>query len=184
MIRLIKFLPFLFFLTLFISCGNDDDVTSPPVVIEPGTGSFTVNTVSIDLTQGFYFPDEFVTSSNLYASAVIIADGGYTALPDRRLDGAATAVFIRVYSDRSNASIEGTYEIAEDVVTSGQAEVYVAINYDIINDTLDEDANLESGTLSITRASDGTYNVSIENGLTDFSTRTFVMTYDGAIVRL
>jgi hypothetical protein len=173
---------------LLISCGNDDDLTSPPVsppaVVEPGTGSFSVDGVPIDLTQGFYYPDEFISSTNLYVTIIVIADGGYAPRPDRRLSGAATSVFIRLYSDMSNVGLVGDYEITDDSTVAGQAEVYVAVNYDINNDTLDEDADLESGSLSITKAADGTYDVSIENGLTDFSARTFVMTYDGAIVRL
>jgi hypothetical protein len=86
-----------------------------------------------------------------------------------------------VYSDDLSFEIEGVYSITDDQVVAGQVEMYFAINYDIENDTLDNEEDIGSGTLTITRNSNGTYVFNIDNGIVDIVGNDFTLDYNGTL---
>ncbi|WP_164510798.1 hypothetical protein [Nonlabens xiamenensis] len=57
--------------------------------------------------------------------------------------------------------------------------MYYAINYDIQNDTLDSEEDIESGTLTIVKNDDNTYVFTINNGVVDITNQSFELLFDG-----
>jgi hypothetical protein len=59
--------------------------------------------------------------------------------------------------------------------------IYYAAGTDIDNDTIGDEEDIESGTLSITVNNNGTYNVPLPNGRVDITGQAFEVRYDGTI---
>lgn len=184
MIRFSKLLLFTIFLTVLTSCGNDDDATTPSVVELPGTGSFSIDRVNFRLAQGFFYPST-EDEAGLYYKIIILADGGYTANTTTRLiSGVASAVLIKTHDTVNRDDLSGTYDITDGTPVAGQATAYYAINYDPVNQTVDDEEDIESGTLTIRLNDDGTYNVVLSNGRVDIVGQMFTVDYDGLIKEL
>ncbi|AGC76315.1 hypothetical protein [Nonlabens dokdonensis] len=113
----------------------------------------------------------------------MIAIGEYTWSQNRFI-GAADTVIMTVYSDDPSFTLEGIYTITDNQIVAGQVEMYFAINYDIENDTLDQEEEIESGTLSITKNSNGTYVFNIDNGIVDIVGNDFTLDYQGTLTLL
>ncbi|OUS18442.1 hypothetical protein A9Q93_03915 [Nonlabens dokdonensis] len=90
-----------------------------------------------------------------------------------------------VYSDDPSFEIVGVYTITDDQVVAELVEMYFAINYNIENDTLDqEEEEFKSGTLTITRNNDGTHVFNIDNGIVDIIGNDFTLDYQGTLTLL
>ncbi|WP_213523927.1 hypothetical protein [Nonlabens sp.] len=172
-------LSFIFSLTLLCSCESDDDDMR---AIE-SRGSFSIDNDTFGLRFGFDTPVQ-EDSPNLYYKTILLSSEGYVLTQNNQLEGAADVVIMEVYSDQQNFEIEGTYSITDNQAVSGQVEMYFAINYDIQNDTLDREEDIESGTLTITKNENNTYVFTINNGVVDIVGNDFKLNYNGFVTTL
>ncbi len=62
--------------------------------------------------------------------------------------------------------------------------MYFEINYDIENDKLDQEEEIESGTLTITKNSNGTYIFNIDNGFLDAVGNEFTLDFHATLTLL
>lgn len=183
----IKFFYLLFVVLTLSACnGNDDDSSNDDNNDNQGIGQFTIDNSSFDLSKGFRSP-VFEDEPGLYYQNVLLSSDGFnlnTTAGDNPLTGTADAIFIELYSSSDNAPITGTYNVTDTDENPGDAYVYYAINYNIDADTIDDEEEIESGSLTITQNSDGSYSVSLTNGVVDITGQDFTVTYDGDIMFL
>jgi len=170
---------FMIILTFLISCESDDDTQTTPII---STGNFKIDNDQFQLSQGFVTPTE-ADSPGFYRKDILLSSGEYSWSQNRFI-GAADGTFITVYSDNSSFEIEGVYSITDNQVATGQAEIFFAINYDIQNDTVDNEEDIESGTLTITKNPNGTYVFNIDNGIVDIVGNDFTLDYDGLLTTI
>jgi hypothetical protein len=166
-------------IVLFISCDSDEDNQSTPII---STGNFKIDDDPFQLSQGFITPSE-EDEPDLYRKFILLSSDGYSWNQNQFI-GAADGAFITLYSDNSSFEVEGTYSITDNQAASGQAEMYFAINYDIQNDTLDNEEEIESGTLTITKNTDGTYIFKIDNAVVDIIGDDFTLDYEGVLTTI
>lgn len=166
-------------IVFLIACETDDDDQTTPV---NSTGNFKIDDDQFQLRQGFVTPTE-TDGPNLYRKDILLASVEYI-WSQNRLIGAADTVIMTIYSDNPSFEIEGAYSITDDQVAAGRVEMYFAINYDIENDTLDQEEEIESGTLTIIRNTDGRYVFNIDNGIVDIVGNDFTLDYNGTLTLL
>jgi hypothetical protein len=169
----------LFLLTLFISCDGSDDRKDNTG--DPSTGFFAIDNVSFDLNQG-YNSEVFEDSPGLYYQSFLIGGDGLFFNPaSSSLSGMTNVVIIELYSETDNFDFKGSYEITDGDPVAGQALAYYALDYDVDQSTSRDEEDIESGTLFITTNSNGTFSVSLTNGVVDITRQAFAMEYDGTI---
>lgn len=167
---------YLLALFLFYGCIPDDGSD----VIPASSGSFKIDDVSFNLSQGF-FTDPIEESPSLFFNTILLSDSGLNSVNNGPLTGSGNAVVMEIYSATSSSNLLGTYTITDGSPVAGQAVVNYAVGLDLDNDTTDDEEDIESGTLTISRNNNGTFNVTLSNGRVDITGQSFEVLYDGTI---
>lgn len=167
-----------FSIVILTSCNSDDDTPVAPAFTSSGT--FNIDDVSFPLDKGFT-EALFLDNDDNYLFRMLLAGPGISF--DQVYRGKADAVQIDLYVSNFNSDFVGTYSITDldSSITAGKAVVNYLVDIDLDNDTVMDEEEIESGTLTVTKNPNNSYTFTLNDGVVDITMQDFKIDYTGKI---